>query len=182
MVLIQHYYPYRTYVSIDHLSSLILSLGREALLIKADIKEAYWMVPIHPQDQWLLGVQWRGVVFIDRVLPFDLRSAPKIFSAVFNAPQWILSTKAITYSIHYLDEYIMVTNFLNKATIQKDILISTFESLGVPLEYSKLEGPSSCISGDWGRHRIPATKTSKWQAIQIEMWAISMLYRCSISK
>ena len=40
-----------SYVSIDHLSSLILSLGRGALLIKADIKEAYWMVPIHPQDQ-----------------------------------------------------------------------------------------------------------------------------------
>ena len=77
MVLIQHYCPYRTYVSIDHLSSLVLSLGREALLIKADIKEAYRMVPIDPQDQQLLGVQWRGVVFIDRVLPFGLRSAPK---------------------------------------------------------------------------------------------------------
>ena len=79
MVLIQQYCPYYKYVSIDHLSSLILSLGREALLIKADIKEAYRMVPIHPQDQQLLGVQWRGVVFIDRVLPFGLFSAPNFF-------------------------------------------------------------------------------------------------------
>ena len=68
-----------SYVSIDYLSSLILSLGRGVLLVKADIKEAYRMVPIHPQDQRLLGVQWRGEIFIDRMLPFGLRSAPKYF-------------------------------------------------------------------------------------------------------
>ena len=65
-----------SYVSIDHLSSLILTLGRGVLLVKADIKEAYWMVPIHPQDHRLLGVQWRGEIFIDRMLPFGLRPAP----------------------------------------------------------------------------------------------------------
>ena len=108
-----------SYVSIDHLSSLILSLGRGALLVKADIKEAYRMVPIHPQDQRLLGVQWRGEIFIDRRLPFGLRSAPKIFSAVADALQWILSTKGITHSLHYLDDYIMVTDSIDKALIQK---------------------------------------------------------------
>ena len=40
----------------------------------------------------------------------------------------------------------MVTDSLDKALIQKNILTSTFESLGVPLEYSKLEGPSSCMT------------------------------------
>ena len=158
MVLIQQYCPYYEYVSIDHLSSLILSLGREALLIKADIKEAYWMVPIHPQDQWLLGVQWRGEIFIDRMLPFGLRSAPKIFSVVADALQWILSIKGITHSLHY---YIMVTDSLDKALIQKNILTSTFESLGVPLEYSELEGPSSYMTF-LGIDRIPTTKTPKW--------------------
>ena len=40
----------------------------------------------------------------------------------------------------------MVTDSLDKAFIQKDILTSTFESLGVLLEYSKLNGPSSCLT------------------------------------
>ena len=104
------------------------------------------MIPIHPQDQWLLGVQWRGEVFIDRMLPFGLRSAPKIFSAVADAIQWILAVKGITHSLQYLDDYIMVPNSIDKALVQRDILTSTFESLGVPLEYSKLEGPSSCLT------------------------------------
>ena len=51
------------------------------------------MVPVHPEDQHLLGVEWNGAVFIDKFLPFGLRSAPKIFSAVANALLWILTKK-----------------------------------------------------------------------------------------
>ena len=47
-----------SYASINHLSTLIQSLGRGAMLVKTDIKEAYCMIPVHPQDQWLLGIQW----------------------------------------------------------------------------------------------------------------------------
>ena len=115
------------------------------MLVKADMKEAYRMIPIHPQDQQLQGVQSKGEVFLDGMLPFSLHSGPKILSAVADALQWILSTKGITHSLHYLDNYIMVTDSLDKALIQKDIITSTYESLGVPLEYSKLEGPSSLV-------------------------------------
>ena len=137
-----------SYASIDHLSSLILSLGRGAMLVKADIKEAYRMIPIHPQHQRLLGVQWRGEVFIDRMLPLILAYVqhPNIFSAVADALQWILAVKGVTRSLHYLDDYIIVSNSIDKALVQRDVLTSTFESLGVPLEYSKLEGPSSCLT------------------------------------
>ena len=40
----------------DHLASLVTSVGRGTLLVKADIKEAYRMVPIHPNDQYLLEI------------------------------------------------------------------------------------------------------------------------------
>ena len=43
------------------------------------------MVPLHPHDQYLLGVQWEGSTYIDLALPFGLRSAPIIFSAVADA-------------------------------------------------------------------------------------------------
>jgi len=70
------------YTSVDHLAALIVAEGRGAYLVKVDIKEAYRMVPIHPEDQHLLAVKWRGMVFIDKHLPFGLRSAPKIFTTV----------------------------------------------------------------------------------------------------
>ena len=130
------------YSSVDHLSALVLTRGRGAHLIKADIKEAYRMVPVHRDDQPLLGISWQGVTYVDRVLPFGLRSAPKIFTAIADAVQWVLARQGVLQSLHYLDDYIVVAR---DATQVKHILVSVFESLGVSMELSKLEGPSTCL-------------------------------------
>ena len=104
------------------------------------------MIPVHPEDQHLLEVHWEGTVYIDRVLLFGLRSAPKLFSAVADALHWILHKKGIKKSLHYLDDFILVVGNHQMAVRQKDILLGTFEELKVPIEQSKLEGPSTCLS------------------------------------
>ena len=76
--------------SFKHLSILILQEGEGAYLVKADIKEAYRMIPVHPDDQLLLGVRWEDAVYNDKAFPFGLQSAPKIFTAVADTLQRIL--------------------------------------------------------------------------------------------
>jgi len=68
-----------SYSSIDHLASLVVSEERGSFLVKANIKEAYRMVPVHSEAQHLLGVQWEGAVYIDRVLPFGCVQIPNYF-------------------------------------------------------------------------------------------------------
>jgi len=41
------------YTSLDHLAAMILSVGCGSFLVKADIKEACQMIPVHPQDNWV---------------------------------------------------------------------------------------------------------------------------------
>ena len=53
--------------------------------MKMDIESAYWIIPVHPEDRALLGVKWKGELIFDECLPFGLRSAPKIFTAVADA-------------------------------------------------------------------------------------------------
>ena len=74
-------------MSIGYLLSLVLEAGKRSTLVKADIKEAYSMLPIHPEDQGLLGIQWEGEFYTDKVLLFGLCSVPKIFTAVADAQQ-----------------------------------------------------------------------------------------------
>ena len=50
------------YTSIDDLVALVMSEGKGSYLVKADIQEAYRMVPVHPEDHNLLGVEWNGAV------------------------------------------------------------------------------------------------------------------------
>ena len=76
-----------TYVSIDEVMEQVLQSGRGALLAKMDIKQAYRNVPVHPDDRTLLGMSWKKEVFMDTTLPFGLRSAPLIFSALADALQ-----------------------------------------------------------------------------------------------
>ena len=49
-------------------------------MAKVDIKNAYRLLPVHPEDRLLLGMEWQGQVYVDTALPFGLRSAPKIFT------------------------------------------------------------------------------------------------------
>ena len=67
----------------------LLELGPEVQMAKMDIERANRMVPVHPQDRYLLGMQWEGQVYVDAALPFGLRSAPKIFNALADGLEWI---------------------------------------------------------------------------------------------
>ena len=45
---------------------------------------------------------------MDTALPFGLRSAPKLFTAVVDGLEWILKDNGGCSSIHYLDDYLFV--------------------------------------------------------------------------
>jgi len=51
------------------------------LLAKVDLEHAYQNIPIHRDDRLLLAMRWRGKLYLDTVLPFGLRSAPKILQS-----------------------------------------------------------------------------------------------------
>ena len=63
-------------VKVDDIIDRIMSLGRGTLLAKFDVESAYRITPVHPNDGYLLGMQWQGNYFVDMALPFGLRSAP----------------------------------------------------------------------------------------------------------
>ena len=79
------------YSGFDEAIAMVCQMGRGCLLAKTDLKSAYWAVPVHPDDRPRLDMNWRDALFLDAALPFGLRSAPKIFSAVADALLWILA-------------------------------------------------------------------------------------------
>ena len=47
-------------------------------------------------------------MYVDTVLPFGLRSAPKIFNAIADILEWILSNEGVTDLMHYLDDFLFL--------------------------------------------------------------------------
>ena len=73
------------YSTVDEVAGLVARFGPGSLLAKIDIESAYRLIPVHPHDRPLLGMQWEGSLYDDPMLPFGLRSAPKVFNAVADA-------------------------------------------------------------------------------------------------
>ena len=98
------------YVTVDDAVTAIQQKGSGAHLAKIDIQSAYRIIPVHPDDRWLLGMSWEGALYIDTVLPFGLRSAPKIFNAVAHVVEWIVRQQGEDTVFHYLDDFLIVGN------------------------------------------------------------------------
>ena len=47
-------------------------------------------------------------LYIDSTLPFGQRSAPKIFTALVDAAEWIIKQAGVDFVIHYLDDFLVI--------------------------------------------------------------------------
>ena len=97
------------------------------------------MVPVHPDDRHLLGMRWRGNLYVDTTLPFGLRSAPKVFSAVADALLWVMHQNGITHALHYLDDFLFIDQAATPADqAQLQVALRTCQTLGVPVAPDKI--------------------------------------------
>ena len=136
-----------SYVSMDTIFDRILQLGRGTLLAKVDIKSAYRVVPVHPDDRNLLGIRWEDRVLVDSALPFGLCSAPKIFNAVADALEWIIINHGAEHAWHYLDDFLVAgAPGSSECRLNLDITHHVCDRLGIPLADEKEEGPATRLT------------------------------------
>ena len=122
--------------------------GPGALMAKIDLKSAFRMIPVRRQDWELLGMQWGDQLYIDKCLPFGLRSAPYLFSQFAEALSWILRENyQVVSHIHYLDDYLLV-GAANSDLCHRYMatMLSLCQHLGIPVATNKLEGPSTSLT------------------------------------
>ena len=135
-----------SYVTVDTVAQAVASLGRGALMAKVDIESAYRLIPVHPDDRPLLAVEWRGEVFCDGMLPFGLRSAPKIFNAVADALEWCCRQRGVCFIYHYLDDFIVFgPPGSDQCQDHLQSLEELCQTLCVPLAVHKRQGPTTCL-------------------------------------
>lgn len=116
-------------------------------MAKVDVKSAYHNVPIHPEDQWLMGMLWEGDLYINTVLPFGLHSAPKIFMAIADAVEWVVRQEGVHFVIHYLDDFLLIEAPSSQECVGAlTTLLSVFERLGLPIAQDKKESPWSQLT------------------------------------
>ena len=143
-----------SYASVDDAAAYVFQAGRGALLAKLDVKSAYRNIPVHPDDRYLLGIQWQGKTFVDTCLPFGLRSAPKLFNAVADALEWIIVNEGggvqVEFVIHYLDDFLFGGRPGGRPGPEVcgrvlDLVLRLCQVVGFPVMQEKVLGPATVI-------------------------------------
>lgn len=93
------------YSTVDSAIAMLHQLGSSATMAKVDAKHAFRLCPVRREDWDLLGLHWKGRFYVDKRLPFGLRSAPSLLNGIADALHWVLVNECIiTNVIHYLDD------------------------------------------------------------------------------
>ena len=132
------------YIMVDQVAARAISLGKGSLLAKIDLKSAYRLIPICPRDPLHLGMQWNNAVYVDGMLPFGLRSAPKIFNALPDGLECCIFKEGVQHIFHYLNDFII----LGPAECGESLhaLKQICSELSIPLAEEKQDGPTSVIT------------------------------------
>ena len=133
-------------------------MGPGAQFMKRDLKDAFRHIPVVTSDQWLLGFYCDGCYWMERFLPFGLRTAPFLFDLFTKALNWILiAVLGWTIVLHYLDDFFGILSphadagaFANQfdqvcsdlglaVNHSKDILVTITDFLGIEFDSTRMQ-------------------------------------------
>jgi hypothetical protein len=203
-----------TYMSIDDVVHAVQQHGKGALMAKLDLESAFSHILVRPQDWELLGSSYwytdsdghaTKFYFINTVLPFGLRSSPKLFTDFAYAAKLMMEYGGVSYINHYLDDYVTVgppCSDICQSNLDKMLDVcseigfginpsklvqptTTLEFLGIILDSQKLELRISqerlhsiMTELEFWRHRKKATKREILSLLG-KLIFISRVVRCS---
>ena len=134
------------YATIDEAIKLIKSAGPGCFLAKTDIKNAFRLIPIYPNDYGLLGMQCRGLYYYDRCMPMGCSSSCLTFETFSIAVEWVAHSKLIDYILQLLDDYLLVSPSVQLCQQQLELFLSLCTYLGIPIAPKKTCGPATSMS------------------------------------
>lgn len=138
-----------------------------------DIQSAYRAVPIHPSHRKYLGFQWEfegePTYFTDNRLCFGLSTGPFYFHSISKFIADVLQFLGVNV-VHYLDDYIVISNSYQGALQSQLWTIKVLRYLGFYVSWRKITPPSTVttylgivVDSTQMQLRLPVEKVDKFK-------------------
>ena len=105
-------------------------------VMKVDLKDAYFLVPIHPDHHKYLQFQWEAQIYQFCCLPFGLSCAPRVFTKLMKPVVAFLRERGMRLII-YLDDMLVICN--SQEELRENVLLmkDLFGVLGLTINEKK---------------------------------------------
>jgi hypothetical protein len=131
-----------TYSNIQQAIKLIMTYPKGSVTRKTDIKDAFKIIPVHPDDYHKLGLKLGGNYYYDVTLPQGGSSSCQIFEAFSTALEAINVYYTNQLTTHYLDDFFFVDENAQNSYRNKRAFDTICDDIGVPQAPDKITKPS----------------------------------------
>jgi hypothetical protein len=111
-------------------------LQKNDWMVKIDLQDAYFLVPVSPRFFKFLRFFWNGSLFEYLCLPFGLCSAPRVFTKLLKPVVSFLRERGIRLIV-YLDDILILNQSLSGILKDLEEVINLLEFLGFIINYKK---------------------------------------------
>lgn len=125
-----HHFKMDTFLSASKL------VTKHCFMASIDLKDAYYSVPIHDQDQKYLKFMWKGQLYKFKVLPNGLSSGPRMFTKLLKPVLALLRMQGHII-VSYIDDTLLVGRTESELDLAVKETIELFESLGFIINREK---------------------------------------------
>ena len=135
------------YEILDHCVEIIQSIGSNCLIAKADLQDAFRIIPVSESSYRFLGFVWNDKFYYDRCLPMGCSISCQTFERLSQALQWILINKlSVRYTSHILDDFIFFGHpGSSEARVYLHTFLSLAEQINLPVKHSKTVLPATSV-------------------------------------
>lgn len=135
-----------SYAGIQDAVSVIKELGRGCFLAKTDIKSAFRLLPVHPEDYMLLGFSWNGKLYHDCCVPMGCASSCAIFESFSSALEWVARHKLGCHGVvHILDDFLFIEKTKERCAESLKLFLEFCSLVGIPLADEKTFQPNQVM-------------------------------------
>ena len=134
------------YQSVYDAVYMLSQICNGAVMSKTDIEKAFRLIPVHPDDQYLFCINWRGSFYVDRALQMGCSSSCQIFQAFASAIKWISEAKLQIPTVNYLDDFMLgaATKAIGLNDLQR--FLSMCADIGIPMSDKKTFPPENIMT------------------------------------
>ena len=123
---------------LDDCIRIMLELGKGCLIAKADLKDAFRIIPISALDYRLLGFKFKGQFYFHMCLPMGCSTSCQTVESLSRAVQWICVHKAkILHISHIIDDFIIFGKTISRCQLYLDRFFDICRMINLPVKHSK---------------------------------------------
>ncbi|KAJ8917897.1 hypothetical protein NQ315_002589 [Exocentrus adspersus] len=101
-----------------------------------DLKDAYYLIPIHKKYRKYLRFSFEGQLFEFNVLPFGLSTAPFVFCKLIKPILSFLRTEGLL-SVNYLDDFLLLADSKNSCLDNVRVTVDLISKVGLIINFEK---------------------------------------------